>query len=134
VNYQFVLIYFIIYFNRSNARILSPIVEINGDASREALIARLPVTAVGGTCIGCGLQKALDVSIITYIVFTRQNSNLIDSSFERKLLRPGGPGGVILLLTDGEETDRPFINDVISDVIKSGARVVSIAFGYIFLI
>ncbi|XP_046656009.1 calcium-activated chloride channel regulator 4A-like [Daphnia pulicaria] len=89
----------------SNAKILSPIVEINGDASREALIARLPVTAVGGTCIGCGLQKALD------------------------LLRPGGPGGVILLLTDGEETDRPFINDVISDVIKSGARVVSIAFG-----
>lgn len=53
-------------FNRSNAKILSPIVEINGDASREALIARLPVTAVGGTCIGCGLQKALDVSIITY--------------------------------------------------------------------
>ena len=37
-------------------------VKIDGEPSREALIARLPVTAIGGTCIGCGLQKALDVS------------------------------------------------------------------------
>lgn len=89
----------------TKAKIISSMVEIKGDASREALIARLPVNAVGGTCIGCGLQKALE------------------------LLRPGGPGGVILLLTDGEETDRPFIYEVLSEVVRSGARVVSIAFG-----
>ena len=51
--------------------------------------------------------------------------------FQLKVLRPGGPGGVILLLTDGEETDRPFINDVLPSVINSGARVVSIAFGFV---
>ncbi|XP_057365308.1 calcium-activated chloride channel regulator 1-like isoform X2 [Daphnia carinata] len=89
----------------NKATITSPMVEITGDASREALIARLPVNAVGATCIGCGLQKALE------------------------LLRPGGPGGVIILLTDGEETDRPFIYEVLSEVVRSGARVVSIAFG-----
>ena len=34
---------------------------IDGEASRQSLINRLPVNAVGGTCIGCGLLKALDV-------------------------------------------------------------------------
>jgi hypothetical protein len=61
----------IIITNRTQAKILSQLVEINGDASREALIARLPVNAVGGTCIGCGLQKALDVSYTLFII-TRQ--------------------------------------------------------------
>ncbi|XP_057365309.1 calcium-activated chloride channel regulator 1-like [Daphnia carinata] len=88
-----------------NAIVTSPIVEINGDASREALIAPLPVNAVGATCIGCGLLKALE------------------------LLAPGGPGGVILLLTDGEETDKPFISNVLPELVRSSARVVSIAFG-----
>lgn len=37
---------------------------INGDASRESLISRLPINAVGGTCIGCGLRKALEVGEI----------------------------------------------------------------------
>lgn len=45
-------------------------VEIKGDASREALIARLPVNAVGGTCIGCGLQKALEVSTKSILIET----------------------------------------------------------------
>ena len=32
-------------------------------------------------------------------------------------------------MTDGEETDRPFIQTVMPQVIQSGVRVVSIAFG-----
>lgn len=47
--------------DRSTAKILSPLVLINGEASRQQLISRLPVNAVGGTCIGCGLRKALEV-------------------------------------------------------------------------
>lgn len=47
-----------------------------------------------------------------------------------KVLRPSGLGGVILLMTDGEETDRPWIQEVIQDVIRANVRVVSIAFGF----
>lgn len=45
------------------------------------------------------------------------------------MLRSGGPGGVILLVTDGEETDRPYIYEVLQEVISADVRVVSIAFG-----
>jgi len=34
-------------------------------------------------------------------------------------------------MTDGEETDKPFIQTVMPQVIQSGVRVVSIAFGYV---
>lgn len=36
---------------------------------------------------------------------------------------------VIMLISDGEETDAPFIKDVMADVVESGVRVVSIAYG-----
>lgn len=47
-----------------------------------------------------------------------------------QVLSPGGQGGVILLVTDGQETDRPFIYEVMQQVIRADVRVVSIAFGF----
>lgn len=45
---------------------------------------------------------------------------------------PGGQGGVVILVTDGGETDGPFIRDVVDDIVKANVRVVSIAFGLKF--
>lgn len=99
---------------------------IDGEASRQSLINRLPVNAVGGTCIGCGLLKALDVG--WFVILIRKTD--FNSKRLQKVLRSGGLGGVILLLTDGEETDRPFINEVLPELMKANVRVVSIAFGW----
>jgi hypothetical protein len=44
-------------------------------------------------------------------------------------LRPGGNGGVIVLVTDGLENEYPFIRDVTPELIDAKIQVVSIAFG-----
>ena len=41
----------------------------------------------------------------------------------------GKSGGVIILLTDGEENNSPTIKDVLSSIKAAEVRVVSIAFG-----
>lgn len=45
------------------------------------------------------------------------------------MLSVTGRGGVILLITDGEENAAPYIDEVLPTVIQSGVRVVTIAFG-----
>lgn len=47
-----------------------------------------------------------------------------------QILGKGEEGGVIVLVTDGEENVYPFIADVEPDLIEAQVRVVSIAFGY----
>lgn len=51
--------YFLLY--STQAVVLSPLVTIDGDQSREKLIGKLPRVADGWTCIGCGLLKSLEV-------------------------------------------------------------------------
>ena len=46
-----------------------------------------------------------------------------------KVLKESGKGGVILLLTDGEENEHPYIYEVLLEIIAAEVRVVSIAFG-----
>lgn len=36
---------------------------------------------------------------------------------------------VILLITDGQENEEPYIADVMDDVVQSGSRVVTISYG-----
>lgn len=43
-------------------RILSPLTEVTSTAVRRSLANLVPIDANGGTCIGCGLHTALEVS------------------------------------------------------------------------
>lgn len=45
------------------------------------------------------------------------------------MLRESGPGGVIVLVSDGEENESPTMSDVTPFIVDAEARVVSIAFG-----
>ena len=46
----------------SSAYVLSSLVYIDNDDSRELLVTRLPSVTGGGTCIGCGILTGIDVS------------------------------------------------------------------------
>ncbi|XP_042884903.1 calcium-activated chloride channel regulator 1-like [Penaeus japonicus] len=90
----------------STATLVSGLTPINSDATRQSLAQRIDIGAGGGTCIGCGLQMAIG-SVLN-----------------------GHNNAVILLITDGQENPSPpTMSDVMSDVVASGARVVTIAFG-----
>ena len=111
---------------RSTAQILSPLVRIEDDASRQSLIDLLPRFTKDNTCIGCGLQAALQVGRFS---ISPSLKLILIKTFKKKVLSSGGPGGVILLLTDGGENVNPFINEVLPELIQANVRVVSIASG-----
>lgn len=46
--------------NSTAATLLSGMTVVN-DATRQQLMNKIPNTAAGSTCIGCGLQIAIDV-------------------------------------------------------------------------
>ncbi|XP_071484704.1 calcium-activated chloride channel regulator 1-like [Diadema antillarum] len=73
------------------------------DSSRDDLVNALPTFATGGTCIGCGIETALDV------------------------LGNATNGSYVLLLSDGEENVSPSIEDIIPDIIASGVVMDTIA-------
>ncbi|XP_063885681.1 calcium-activated chloride channel regulator 1-like [Scylla paramamosain] len=73
-------------------------------ATRQSLADAVTPDLIGSTCIGCGLNAALQ---------------------ELK----GQNNKVILLITDGQENEKPFIDDVMGDVVESGSRVVTISYG-----
>ncbi|XP_077998190.1 calcium-activated chloride channel regulator 1-like [Glandiceps talaboti] len=75
----------------SSATIQSNLIEIVNGTDRENLVEHLPTGTSGTTCIGCGLEDAIQV------------------------LEYGGKsarGGIILLITDGGENVDPLMNDV----------------------
>ncbi|XP_046645406.1 calcium-activated chloride channel regulator 1-like [Daphnia pulicaria] len=88
----------------SYATVLSNMTVVN-DETRQQLMDKVPNKTEDNTCIGCGLQMAIDI------------------------LHPGGNGGVIVLVTDGLENEYPFIRDVTPELIDAKIQVVSIAFG-----
>ena len=47
---------------------MSPLVLVNDEVIRNSLMNKVPNKANGGTCIGCGLQKALQVFIAAVIL------------------------------------------------------------------
>ena len=51
-------------FDTTTKELSNGIIPLNSDADRDELIKVIPTVANGGTCIGCGLNAAIDVSII----------------------------------------------------------------------
>ncbi|XP_033644207.1 calcium-activated chloride channel regulator 1-like [Asterias rubens] len=91
----------------SAAYVLSDLTFVTSDDDRQALLQSLPDPPGGGTGIGGGLLRAIEV--------LSQNGR--DPS-----------GGIILLLTDGQENGYPFIDDVMGTVTESGVIVDTLAF------
>ena len=90
----------------SRAHIVSEMKNISDDASRQTLMDAIPKDLFSSTCIGCGLDLA------------------------RQMLSEGGPGGIILLVTDGQNSPGYHdICDVQGEIMVAGIRVISIAFG-----
>ncbi|XP_046718337.1 calcium-activated chloride channel regulator 1-like isoform X1 [Silurus meridionalis] len=90
----------------SEAQILSPLTIIDGQASRDNLIRKLPTIASGGTYICKGLRKGFEV------LQTDDGKTI---------------GDEIILLTDGEASDN--VQDCLPEAIQSGAVMNTIAFG-----
>ncbi|XP_033120352.1 calcium-activated chloride channel regulator 1-like [Anneissia japonica] len=90
------------------SNVLSELVYIsNNDTSRETLVGVLPKVANGGTSIGSGVLEGI-------AVLSRNDEN--------------PAGGYLLVISDGQNTNSPGINDVIDDIIDAGVIVDTIAF------
>ncbi|XP_069191233.1 calcium-activated chloride channel regulator 1 isoform X2 [Procambarus clarkii] len=79
--------------------------QITDEASRKTLADSIETKADGGTSIGAGLYVAV------------------------KKILANVKNPVILLITDGEENENPRIKDVLQNVLDSGVRVITVAFG-----
>ncbi|KAL5005622.1 hypothetical protein ScPMuIL_016780 [Solemya velum] len=79
--------------------------EVTSTNVRENITGMLPKKTKGGTSIGAGLKKAMQM-----------------------LVAGGREGGQMLLISDGEENHAPYIKDVIDSVVNSKIRVDTIAF------
>ncbi|KAF5896864.1 epithelial chloride channel protein-like, partial [Clarias magur] len=90
----------------TEAQILSPLTLINGQASRDTLVKKLPETAGGYTYICKGLRKGFEAL----------------KSDDGKTV-----GDEIIFLTDGEASDN--VQDCFQEAVQSGAIIHTIAFG-----
>ncbi|XP_070534070.1 calcium-activated chloride channel regulator 4A-like [Ptychodera flava] len=88
------------------ARTLSDLVKLDSNFKRKNLINVLPDDADGATCIGCGLIEGVKV------LEKGENS---------------ASGGIIFLITDGEENRDPRIADVIDDLVAKEVIVDTLA-------
>ncbi|XP_070558064.1 calcium-activated chloride channel regulator 1-like [Ptychodera flava] len=89
------------------ATIRSYLRELTSDSDREALANLLPTTVLGPTCIGCALLRGVEV------------------------LEYGGKsarGGIILLISDGEENRTPDIASVKDEMISKEVIIDTVAF------
>ncbi|UYV76188.1 hypothetical protein LAZ67_13002973 [Cordylochernes scorpioides] len=87
-----------------DATILAPLTVIDATTKAE-ILAKIPTTSGGYTAIGKGLQYGLQV------------------------LGSQSQGGMIVLVTDGEENRSPTIKEVIPSIQQSGVTVNAVAFG-----
>ncbi len=108
---------------------------ISDEKSREEMIAKLPTQLFSATCIGCGLDLAVQVFLSLSHNYIMENYYSINvSAYIRQMLNENDgtseTGGVIVLVTDGKNSPGYLhISDVEEDVIKAGIRVITIAFG-----
>ncbi|KAK7097266.1 calcium-activated chloride channel regulator 3A-1-like [Littorina saxatilis] len=96
----------IVWFQET-ASIQVNLTQIN-NVTRRQLLQHVPKVAVGGTGIGDGLLKGLDV-------------------LEWGGGGTSGGGGTIILLSDGIQTHPPWVKDVVSQVRQNNVRVHTIA-------
>ncbi|KAL3248015.1 hypothetical protein MRX96_056735 [Rhipicephalus microplus] len=93
----------------SSAYEQSSLTPLNDSSARQELVAKVEkLQADGGTCIGCALRLALQM-------------------FQAN--EQSAAGSVIILMTDGEENNSPYIRDVLNDLIDAQVVVNTIAFG-----
>jgi len=109
----------------TSASILSYLIDIKTSSDRNNLASKLPDYTRGSTCIGCGLQKALEVKIILI------NSFQIRWNYIVQVLRQSGQGGNIILMTDGGENESPTISQVMNDIFSAKVQVSTIAYGLV---
>ncbi|XP_057365305.1 calcium-activated chloride channel regulator 4-like [Daphnia carinata] len=93
----------------SMAHVVSELQTITDLKSRQEMMKKVPKQLFSDTCIGCGLDLAVQML---------QNSNDTEK------------GGIILLVTDGKNSPGYLdICDVEQDIIEAGIRVITIAIG-----
>ncbi|KAI9559825.1 hypothetical protein GHT06_013832 [Daphnia sinensis] len=93
----------------SMAHVVSELEIITDMDSRQEMMKKVPNQLFSATCIGCGLDLALQML---------QPPNTTEN------------GGIIILVTDGKNSPGYLdIADVQQDIIDAGIRVVSVAFG-----
>uniref|UniRef100_A0A0P6FLQ1 Calcium-activated chloride channel regulator 4, 30 kDa form n=1 Tax=Daphnia magna TaxID=35525 RepID=A0A0P6FLQ1_9CRUS len=93
----------------SMAHVVSDLQVITDMNSRQEMMKKVPSQLFSATCIGCGLDLAVQML---------QSSNSTETS------------GIIVLVTDGKNSPGYLtIADVQKDIIDAGIRVVSVAFG-----
>ncbi|XP_070377126.1 calcium-activated chloride channel regulator 1-like [Dermacentor albipictus] len=90
------------------AKVLHPMMAVNHQTVEGFRDAVKNMSAVARTCIGCGLQRALEV---------------LNTSSETP------EGAMIVLLTDGMENEFPSIDDVWPQLLASKVQVVTMAMG-----
>ncbi|MCJ8739746.1 hypothetical protein PDJAM_G00050720, partial [Pangasius djambal] len=90
----------------TEAQILNPLTLIDGQASRDNLISKLPTVANGYTYICKGLRKGFEALRVD----------------DGKTI-----GDEIIFLTDGEATDK--VQDCFQEAVNSGAIIHTISFG-----
>ncbi|XP_047486112.1 calcium-activated chloride channel regulator 1-like [Penaeus chinensis] len=87
-----------------DVKVVQNLTQLDSEATRRALAASLNHRPMGGTSIGSGLLKAIEV--------------LKDETSK-----------LIFLVTDGEENEKPYIRDMMGDLLSSGARLITLGIG-----
>ncbi|XP_002731080.1 calcium-activated chloride channel regulator 4A-like [Saccoglossus kowalevskii] len=90
----------------TDATILSYLVQLSDTDTRKQLIDKLPTGTGGSTCIGCGLNSGIEV---------------LEHGWESP------SGGILFLITDGDENVRPYIEDVIDELVEKEIVVDTLA-------
>ncbi|KAK2180610.1 hypothetical protein NP493_436g02058 [Ridgeia piscesae] len=86
----------------SSASVSASLTEITSQSDREQLVGKLPTHANGGTAIGAGLNKGVEVLEIN---------------------GASAGGGILILVSDGEEGSSPYIVDVTPTLIQKRVTV-----------
>nr|XP_006812942.1 PREDICTED: epithelial chloride channel protein-like [Saccoglossus kowalevskii] len=90
----------------SHATVKSNLTEITSSTTREYLVSLIPSYTSGATCIGCGLLSGIQV---------------LESNGQ------SARGGILLLISDGQENVSPYINTMKPDLISKGVVVDTVA-------
>ncbi|KAJ8023069.1 Calcium-activated chloride channel regulator 1 [Holothuria leucospilota] len=88
-------------------KILSPLVNLTSDEAKRSLAELIPTTTTSGTCIGCGLEKALEI--------------LSDGDADPA-------GGEIILVTDGVDAYPARTQNMKDQYIREGVIINAVAF------
>ncbi|XP_075526665.1 calcium-activated chloride channel regulator 1-like [Dermacentor variabilis] len=90
------------------AEVQHPMTTVNKATVGGFRVAVNNMSTAGGTCIGCALEKALEVL---------------------RSVNETPEGAVIVLLTDGSENEHPYIDDVLPQLLEEKVEVLAMAIG-----